>query len=109
MRLPNSVFAADLLVSFSQPLTDSRFFTRRRSTHAIRRPPPTGGDYGSIFMADNMTVTASIPEPMGLLAVTMVVIMRGRVPSWMRRSLLTRRQRPRSLKVNRLPSASRIM
>lgn len=25
-------------------------------------PPPTGGDYGPIFMADNMTVTA-VPEP----------------------------------------------
>ena len=26
-------------------------------------PPPTGGDYGPIFMADNMIVTAAVPEP----------------------------------------------
>jgi hypothetical protein len=31
-------------------------------------PPPTGGDYGSIFVADNMTVTAtSVPEPGSLV------------------------------------------
>jgi hypothetical protein len=28
------------------------------------KPPPTGGDYGPIFVADNMTVTSSVvPEP----------------------------------------------
>ncbi len=26
-------------------------------------PPPTGGDYGPIFVADNMVVTPMIPEP----------------------------------------------
>lgn len=26
-------------------------------------PPPTGGDWGPIFMADNMSVTAAVPEP----------------------------------------------
>jgi hypothetical protein len=26
-------------------------------------PPITGGDYGPIFMADNMYVTAAVPEP----------------------------------------------
>lgn len=26
-------------------------------------PPPTGGDYGPIFVADNMLVTALVPEP----------------------------------------------
>jgi hypothetical protein len=26
-------------------------------------PPPTGGDYGPKFVADNMIVTASVPEP----------------------------------------------
>jgi len=33
-------------------------------------PPPTGGDYGVIFVADNMNVTAAVPEPgaLGLLA-----------------------------------------
>jgi hypothetical protein len=31
-------------------------------------PPPTGGDFGTIFMADNMIVTASVvPEPGGLV------------------------------------------
>jgi hypothetical protein len=30
-------------------------------------PPPTGGDFGTIFMADNMIVTtASVPEPSAL-------------------------------------------
>ncbi len=32
-------------------------------------PPPTGGDYGTIFMADNLSVTA-IPEPTGLALLT---------------------------------------
>ena len=27
------------------------------------KPPPLGGDYGPIFAADNMTVTAQVPEP----------------------------------------------
>lgn len=26
-------------------------------------PPPTGGDWGPIFMADDMVVTAAVPEP----------------------------------------------
>jgi hypothetical protein len=31
-------------------------------------PPPTGGDFGTIFVADNMIVTASVvPEPDGLV------------------------------------------
>ena len=30
-------------------------------------PPPTGGDYGTIFVADNMTVTP-VPEPAAVLA-----------------------------------------
>jgi len=31
------------------------------------KPPPTGGDYGPIFVADNMSVTvAAVPEPGGL-------------------------------------------
>ena len=31
-------------------------------------PPPTGGDFGEIFVADNMIVTASVvPEPGGLV------------------------------------------
>jgi len=32
-------------------------------------PPPTGGDYGPIFMADNMVVTFAtpVPEPAGML------------------------------------------
>jgi hypothetical protein len=31
-------------------------------------PPPTGGDFGTIFVADNMIVTASaVPEPGGLV------------------------------------------
>jgi hypothetical protein len=30
-------------------------------------PPPTGGDFGEIFVADNMIVkTAAIPEPSAL-------------------------------------------
>jgi hypothetical protein len=26
-------------------------------------PPPTGGDYGTIFLVDNVTVTPAVPEP----------------------------------------------
>ena len=40
-------------------------------------PPPTGGDWGPIFMADNMLVTvASVPEPTSLflLAFTLGVV-----------------------------------
>jgi hypothetical protein len=108
---PNSVFAADLLVGFSQTLTDFSILyapeeyatdssARMRVTAYMNgilvgtnittadppgtwpsatlsfssaqgfnsvvvhydAPPPTGGDYGPIFMADNMTVTA-VPEP----------------------------------------------
>jgi len=108
---PNSVFAADLLVGFSQTLTDFSILyapeeyatdssARMRVTAYMNgilvgtntttadppgtwpsaalsfssaqgfnsvvvhydAPPSTGGDYGPIFMADNMTVTA-VPEP----------------------------------------------
>jgi hypothetical protein len=31
-------------------------------------PPPTGGDWGPIFMADNMSVTRPVPEPAGWVA-----------------------------------------
>lgn len=110
---PNSVFAADLLVGFSQTLTDFSILyapeeyatdssARMRMTAYMNgalvgtntatadppgtwpsatlsfsaaqgfnsvvihydAPPPTGGDYGPIFMADNMSVTAApVPEP----------------------------------------------
>jgi len=33
-------------------------------------PPPTGGDYGPIFVADNMLVTAIVPEPSTALLLT---------------------------------------
>ena len=108
---PSSVFAADLLVGFSQPLNDFSILyapeeyacdssarmrvtayvdgvpvgtrtmtadppgTWPTATLAISlpqgfnsvvihydAPPPTGGDWGPIFMADNMNVTAAIPE-----------------------------------------------
>lgn len=112
---PSSVFPADLLVGFSQTLTDFSILyapeeyatdssARMRVTAYMNgslvgtntatadppgtwptatlsfssalafnsvvvhydAPPPTGGDYGPIFMADNMSVTAAtaaIPEP----------------------------------------------
>ncbi len=45
-------------------------------------PPPTGGDYGVIFMADNMNVTAVVPEPASLaglaLGVSLVALRRRR-------------------------------
>ena len=117
---PNSVFAADLIVSFSDYLTsfsimyapeeyatDSSARMRvtayngatvvgtatttapnpgtwptgvlsyANSTDYFNKvvvhydaPPPTGGDWGPIFMADNMTVsTAPVPEPVSLLAI----------------------------------------
>lgn len=31
-------------------------------------PPPTGGDWGPIFLADNMRVTAAVPEPATVVA-----------------------------------------
>lgn len=30
-------------------------------------PPPTGGDYGTIFVADNMNVTTTVPEPTSVM------------------------------------------
>jgi hypothetical protein len=108
---PNSVFSADLLIQFSQTLTDFSIlyapeeyacdssarmkvsaylngnFVGASTTTAnppgtwpsailafssaqvfnsvvvhYDAPPPTGGDYGPVFMADNMTVTTSVPE-----------------------------------------------
>lgn len=35
-------------------------------------PPPTGGDYGPIFLADNMNVTA-VPEPASIAALALGV------------------------------------
>lgn len=113
---PNSVFAADLLISFTQPLSDFSIVYAPEEyacdSSALMRvtayrnnvfvgtatmtadppgtwptatlgislpsafdrvvvhydsPPPTGGDWGPIFMADNMLVTvASVPEPTSL-------------------------------------------
>jgi len=112
---PSSVFQADLLISFSQSLSDLSILyapqelacdtsarmrvtafmestliatatttadppgTWPTATLAISAaepfnnvvihydaPPPTGGDWGPIFMADNLSVTA-IPEPQSLL------------------------------------------
>lgn len=42
-------------------------------------PPPTGGDYGVIFMADNMRVTP-VPEPgtLAVLAVGLATLIRSR-------------------------------
>lgn len=108
---PNSVYPADLIVGFSQTLTDfsilyapEEYATDSSATMRVTAymngtfvgtntatadppgtwpsatlsfssalgfnsvvvhydaPPPTGGDYGPIFMADNMNVTA-VPEP----------------------------------------------
>jgi hypothetical protein len=117
---PNSVLAADLIVSFSQSLTDfsimyapEEYATDSSATMKVsaylngavvgsstavayppgtwptgtlaytaplgaefnsvvihyESPPPTGGDWGPIFMADNMIVTplaAAVPEPWSL-------------------------------------------
>jgi len=39
------------------------------------KPPPTGGDFGPIFVADNMIVTASaVPEPTGLSLVAVAAL-----------------------------------
>jgi hypothetical protein len=35
------------------------------------KPPPTGGDWGPIFMADNMLVTP-VPEPSTIAALTLI-------------------------------------
>ena len=41
-------------------------------------PPPTGGDYGTIFVADNMTVTPGVPEPTSfMLAVLGAAVLGG--------------------------------
>lgn len=123
---PSSVFAADLLVSFSQPLGEFSVLyapeeyacdssarmrvtayngttfvgtstmtaeagTWPTATLAISSaqpfdnvvvhydaPPPTGGDYGPIFMVDNMAVT-TVPEPAGMaLLVALAACWRGR-------------------------------
>ena len=110
---PNSVYAADLLISFSAPLTDFsilyapqelacdssatmrvtayidgalvgyaitnaqagtwpseilRFSSTQSFTSVVvhyDKPPVTGGDWGPIFMADNMRITA-VPSPIVL-------------------------------------------
>ena len=108
---PDSVFAADLLIGFSQTLTDFSIlyapeeyacdssatmrvtaylngalagtntmvadppgtwpsatlsFSSAQGFNSVvvhyDAPPPTGGDWGPVFMADNMNVTA-VPEP----------------------------------------------
>ncbi|MEI7731276.1 MAG: PEP-CTERM sorting domain-containing protein [Verrucomicrobiota bacterium] len=125
---PNSVFAADLLISFSQPLSDFSILyapeeyacdssARMRVTAYMDgslvgtssatadppgtwpsatlgfsslqgfnsvvvhydAPPPTGGDWGPIFMADNLLVTP-VPEPgsLGLLALGLMAAARFR-------------------------------
>ena len=123
---PSSVFAADLLVSFSQPLSDFSVLyapeeyacdssaTMRVTAYAgttvvgsstmmaeagtwptatlaissaqpfdnvvvhYDAPPPTGGDWGPIFMVDNMAVT-TVPEPAGLgVLVALAGCWRGR-------------------------------
>ena len=43
------------------------------------QPPVTGGDYGPIFMADNMVVTA-IPELASLRAAGAGAALTGRLP-----------------------------
>lgn len=53
-------------------------------------PPPTGGDYGSIFVADNMSVTAGasqVPEPgtLGLLGFGAVSLIGWAGRGWRRR------------------------
>jgi hypothetical protein len=126
---PNSVFAADLNISFSQSLSDFSILyapeeyacdssARLRvsayldntfvgtatmsadlpgtwpaatlslsSPEPFNRvvvhydaPPPTGGDWGPIFMADNLLVTA-VPEPtaLGLLAFALALRLGRRV------------------------------
>jgi len=116
---PNGVYAADLLVSFSTPLTDFsilyapqelacdssatmrvtaylddaligtattnaqpstwpseflRFSSAQTFNYVVvhyDKAPVTGGDYGPIFMADNMQVTAA-PPPILLVEATML-------------------------------------
>jgi hypothetical protein len=119
---PSSVFPADLLVGFSQPMnafsilyavdelaTDSSATMRVTAYMGVNfvgtntavaqpgtwptqtlgvttvapfdrvvvhydSPPPTGGDYGPILMADNMLITpAPIPEPTSLALVALAV------------------------------------
>jgi hypothetical protein len=55
----------------SEPFTwpsSTRSFSAAQGFNSVvihyASPPPTGGDYGVIFVADNMTVTATVvPEP----------------------------------------------
>lgn len=121
---PNSVFASDLQISFSQSLTalailyapeeyacDSSATLRvtafmdstevGTATMVADPPgtwpsatlsinpaapfnnvvihydsaPPTGGDWGPIFMADNLSITAAVPEPSSLTVLTLGAIM----------------------------------
>ncbi len=117
---PNSVFAADLAVGFSETLTDFSILyapeeyacdssarmrvtaymngvlvgtntttaqagTWPTATLAISAasgfnsvvvhydaPPPTGGDWGPIFMADNINVTVAVPEPASWVELALV-------------------------------------
>jgi hypothetical protein len=125
---PSSVFAADLLISFSQPCdsfsllyapeeyacdssarmrvtafngatqvgtstTTAEAGTWPTATLAIATalpfdrvvvhydaPPPTGGDYGPIFMADNVSIN-TVPEPAALCMPALIVaLLRRRRP-----------------------------
>ncbi len=65
----------------SETLTYSNPLGFNKVVVHYQAPPPTGGDYGTIFVADNVNVTAAVPEAgsLGVLvAGVMGLVMRGR-------------------------------
>lgn len=64
---------APVLDTYMWPTIDVNFSSAQPFDNVVvhfQAPPPTGGDYGVIFVADNMNITlAAVPEPLSVLEI----------------------------------------